>query len=105
MCREIVSTGSLAKIVAEWPVPGFYAVRLVKDGPLLPLRIYIEREFDEAGDQMADDVVKCLVDGREADWRRHWPYCASKPITAQQYERMRKDQHVATPLSQRAPIF
>lgn len=92
-------------IDANYPTPGFYTTTLVRGGPTLPVRIFIVREFDEAGDQMADDVIKCIVDGREADWRKHWPYCAAKPITAEQYARMRKDDEIEKPIATRKPLF
>jgi hypothetical protein len=105
MRKETVTQSAARQISADFPEPGYYAVKLIKDGPLIPLRIWLEREFDEAGDQMADDVIKCLVDGREADWRKFWPYCAKHEISAEQYARMRKDDQIEKPVALRAPLF
>lgn len=52
------------------PVPGFYRVRLRKDAPWSPVKIWTEGETDEAGNLIEDLQYFCEVNGRSVDpWR------------------------------------
>lgn len=79
----------------DQPVPGFYAMSLVRGGPLVPVRIWfglpildgeeLDRsprwccEIDRRTDRAADGVRELL------DFDRAWPWCARKPITEADY--------------------
>jgi hypothetical protein len=86
------------------PRAGFYKRRLVKGGPWVPVHIWIERELDEAGDLMSDEVVKCTVDGRLADVDSTWSYCAGSPITEAEFDYLSGVSSYAKARSPREPL-
>lgn len=73
------------------PKPGFFRRRLVKGGPFVPVRIWLEQPTDaETGELIDDAVLRCIVDGRDADPVDQWSYCCDQPITEQEYDYMWK---------------
>lgn len=83
--------GERPPIKVNEPQPGYYRRRLVKDGPFVPCRIWVEEERDEAGDLIADQKFFCLVNGRAADAFDQWSWLASHPISEADYEFMTED--------------
>lgn len=65
------------------PQCGFYSRRFVKGGPLIPVRIYLEREFGDSGDMCAPEVMRAEVLGSIEDPVKHWLYL--KPISEDDY--------------------
>lgn len=60
------------------PKPGLFRTRTKPRGPWVPVRVWMESaERDEAGEPLADDVMRCEIDGERVDpWqgcRRHEP--------------------------------
>jgi len=76
--------------IANDPPPGHYQIRLVKRGPFVPVRIWIEDgDRDEFGNLESDQIIKAAADGVEVDVWSVWPYCAGETITASEYRFMR----------------
>jgi hypothetical protein len=74
---------------ADTPVAGCYAVRLVKDGPPVALRICYGPPLDPWTGEELDRAPRWLafVNGGEAvDVFRFWPACASKPISRELHD-------------------
>ena len=57
-----------------WPEPGFYRMRLVKDGPWVPARIWIEdgERDPETGELMSDEILRAKTGDQEADIDDIW---------------------------------
>lgn len=63
------------------PECGWFQTRLVRGGPMVPARIWLEQEIDIAtGELISDEVLKCEINGREADPIDGWQRCAANPI-------------------------
>ena len=79
----------------DGPQPGYYETRLVKNGPLVPARVWFNHpEIDEAGDLMDDEGLMMEIDGERVngqhmDQKWHWMYGGK--ITKQEYDFMRAD--------------
>lgn len=65
---------------------GYFTRRMVKGGPLVPVRIWLEQNIDEDGLLRQPEVMKCLVNGKEADADDQWTYVADNPVTPGQYD-------------------
>lgn len=94
-----------------FPEAGYYKRRLVKKGPWVPVRIFIEREIDpETGELASDEVLRIEVDGVvRGDPAHHWTYL--KPISRQEFQALTEEHetndlmkatHAAIDLSQHA---
>ena len=62
-------------MTGDAPRPGYYTTRLVRDGPPVPVRIWL-----------ADGRPRCAVNGKDADVEKIYPFC--KEITKDVYDRM-----------------
>lgn len=67
------------------PHCGFFTRRMVRNGPAVPVAIWIEQEIDEAGELVSDERMVCLVGDREEDPATQWTYCAGNPIPEAEY--------------------
>ncbi len=66
------------------PQAGWYRTRLVKGGPWVGVRIFVEREIcPDTGDLISDEVLVALVDGGRRDPSRLWTYLT--PISREEY--------------------
>jgi len=72
----------------EVPEAGFYRTRLVRGGPYVPARIWVEGTVDHTGHLTGDEVFRCQIDGRDADPFEKWPWLLSEPITQQEFDFM-----------------
>jgi len=76
------------------PQSGFFKCRKFSygkwvKGPYVPARIWWERQTDETGSLVADEICRCEVDGRPTDAWRIWPWLAKKPIPLSEWEWLR----------------
>lgn len=74
--------------ITDQPHPGFYRRKLVKGGPFVPVRVWMEGPRDESGELLDDEVMKCEVDGREVDAADQWLWICSYPIPEREYTYM-----------------
>ena len=73
------------------PKPGFYQRRLVKGGPMVPVRIWLDQAIDdETGELIGDETLRCEVNGRPADPEDVWSYVADSPISEADFDLMRR---------------
>lgn len=75
------------------PMPGYYRTKLVRGGPWVPARIWIEREFGEDGEQVNPDVARCLIGDVEADAVQKWAWLSGHPVTLEDYKKMRAQEN------------
>jgi hypothetical protein len=69
------------------PQCGWYRRRLVKNGPWVPARIYLERDIDpESGELLGPEVMRCEVDGEQRNAEDQWSWLMSQPISEQEYD-------------------
>lgn len=67
------------------PQCGWYRTRLVRGGPWVPARIWIEREIDPySGELLSPEVFRCEIDGQRRDPYRVWTYIT--PIPREEYD-------------------
>lgn len=71
------------------PHAGYYKMRLVKNGPWMPVRIWWHSVVDqETGELTEPERMLCLVGERERDIDRTWLSCCKNPISRPEYEAM-----------------
>lgn len=84
-------------LVGDEPVEGFYATRLVKDGPLVTVKIW----------QVDTEWWHVEIDGKPGtvvDLYRVWPGCAKQPLTVGEYDTMRRRANMATVFAPNHPL-
>ena len=109
--------------ITDTPVPGFYWTRLVRGGPKVPVRIWLDdncRDPDTGEPMDRPPMMRATRGGKEVDLSQVWPYCAKHCINAAEYlfleadakhaQRYRPDEPEARPdepvdLNQIEPIF
>lgn len=80
------------------PQCGYYARRAVKNGPLLPVRVYLDQQIDpDTGELTADETIRAEELGASKDPVRLWTHL--RPISRARYddliEQHRTDQKMA----------
>lgn len=94
------------KSLPVWPpTPGFYQMTLVRNGPLVPVRIWFGAAVIDGEEQDRGDDWHCEING-ETDYiekdkdnpeyrcrlplpiDRVWPFCARRPISEGDYRFM-----------------
>ncbi len=82
----VAAIEGMAPPITSEPQPGFFERRLVKGGPFVGARIWLHQEIcAETGELMADEYLRCEVDGIEMDAEDQWTWLAGKPITEARY--------------------
>ncbi len=61
----------------DTPMPGYYATRLCKGGPLVPAKI-TQDNWD----------LSCTINGRDTDPYEAWPWLAGTPISKEVFIEM-----------------
>jgi hypothetical protein len=87
-----ISARSLADEAAPFvddPQCGWYKRRLVKGGPFVPARIWIERFIDpETGELLSDEEMCCEVNGIAASAEEQWQWLWENPISEAEFRYM-----------------
>jgi len=79
-----------ARLNDDEPRCGFYKRKLVRGGPQVPVRIWLEQPVDpETGELIGDEVMRCEVDGKPANAHDQWTWVAAFPISEDDYSHMR----------------
>ncbi|MBO9430581.1 hypothetical protein [Sulfitobacter sp. R18_1] len=70
------------------PQCGYFKRRMIKGGPWVPVRIFVEREIDPETGELASDEVLCIeVEGiRKDDPADQWTYL--KPISRAEFNHL-----------------
>lgn len=80
--------GIKQEIDGETPSSGWFQRRLVKDGPMVPVRITVIQEIGDDGELLGPLVFEALEDGKPVKARDIWTWVADQPISEQDYEFM-----------------
>jgi hypothetical protein len=83
-------TGKALPLIEGEPQCGFYRRRLVKGGPWVAARIWLEQETDpDTGELLSQEVIRCEVDGQTADPLDQWAWLCANPIPEAEYQHLR----------------
>jgi len=75
--------------ITHEPQCGWFKRKLVKGGPFVPARIWLDQDIDaETGELRADEALQCEVGGRWADAEDQWSYLAGNPISEAEFKFM-----------------
>ena len=91
------------------PQCGWFRRRLIRGGPWVPARIWVEihdQPVDAAGELVADEVLlwRCTVNGVEKEAEDEWPILCGRPITEDEFEFLSGLERYATKHDQREPL-
>lgn len=70
------------------PQCGWYKRRMIKDGPYIAAEIWMDQPVED-GELVGDEVMRCEVDGQEADPVEQWTFLAARPITEKEFRHLR----------------
>lgn len=91
--------------VTDEPQCGFFKRKLVKGGPFVPAKIWLDNiEQDAAGDLIDQPELICEVNGRRGDAFEQWLFLCSNPISQAEFEYMRAQIRWAKEFSPQDPI-
>lgn len=66
---------------------GWFRTRMVRGGPWVPARIWIEREIDmSTGELASDEVYRAILDGEIRDPLAVWQWVNGNPISKEQFD-------------------
>lgn len=85
--REAIVNPNVARHEGD-PHCGYYKRRLIKGGPWVPVRIYIDREIDPVTGELAcDERLRIEVEGLDGgDPIEHWTYLT--PISRDEFDHL-----------------
>lgn len=84
--------GLKPEIHADDVQAGWYTRRMVRGGVRVPVEIKLIQIIDpEIGELLEDERFEATVDGEPANVTNIWTYCASNPISREEFEFMSKD--------------
>lgn len=84
--RAMVFGSEKPPIHLSEPQCGFYAVRAVKGGVLVPAMIWLQQEIDEHGQLADDEVLMCEVNGKLRDPHEVWDRLAAHAVPFAKYQ-------------------
>jgi hypothetical protein len=68
---------------------GWFKVRMVRRGPFVPARIWVEREICPLSGELAcDERFLCEIDGERRDAEREWVWLSKNPISKAEYDEL-----------------
>jgi hypothetical protein len=71
------------------PQMGWFKVRMVRGGPFVPARIWIDREICPlTGELACDERFLCEIDGERRDVQREWVWLSKNPISKAEYDEL-----------------
>lgn len=73
-------------VTDETPRCGWFKRRLVKGGPWVAAKIWMDQPIDpDTGELCGDETLQCEVAGRWADPEDAWTWLCANPITEQEF--------------------
>ena len=68
---------------------GWFKVRMVRGGPFVPARIWIEREICPlTGELACDERILCEINGARRDALREWVWLSKNPISKAAFDEL-----------------
>lgn len=76
----------------DTPQPGYYKRKLVKGGPFVAVKVWMnEPDVDAAGDLMDDEGLMMLIEGERVNPDDNWSWCMGNAIDKAEYDFMCAD--------------
>jgi hypothetical protein len=72
--------------ITATPQAGWFKRRLVKGGPWVAGRLWLDQPVDELGELCGDETLQCEVAGRWADPEDAWTWLCANPISEQEFK-------------------
>lgn len=67
------------------PQPGYYKRRMVRNGPFVPVEIWLEQSIDpETGELTDDERLRAICNGEPRNPTAIWSYC--RAISVEEYD-------------------
>lgn len=88
------------KLNEDDPLCGWFKARLVKKGPFVPARIWLDQPVDEDGQLTGPEELRCEIDGLPKDPLEQWTRLCQYAITESEFvymTRLRAWQRVNEP--------
>lgn len=83
--------GENPPVYEDDPQCGYFAMRMVKGGPFVPVEIKIERDIDTfTGELMDDERIVCTVGDDLRDPSEVWIWASKRPISKAEFNSLRK---------------
>lgn len=74
-------------VTTDEPQAGWFKRRLVKGGPFVPARIWLEQPVDLGSGELIDDErLLCEVNGAMDDAAEQWPWLCGNPISRAEFD-------------------
>ena len=74
-------------VTSDEPQCGYFKRRLVKGGPMVPCRIWLDQPVDlGTGELIDDEQLLCEVNGAWADATEQWSWICGQPITRAEFD-------------------
>lgn len=80
--------GTAPPPINEMPQCGFYQRRLVKGGPFVPAKIWLNQVVNVYGELIEPEELLCAVNGKLCNPVDQWGYLAGNPISLLDYQRL-----------------
>lgn len=71
--------------IPEDPQCGFYRARLVRGGPWVVARIFLQQPMDKRGNLAGDEVLQCEIAGVAYDPVDRWTFLCDRPISEAEF--------------------
>ena len=84
--REAIDDGRKVEAIPDEPQCGFYERRMIRGGPWVPARIFLEQQVDKSGDLVGPEVVKCQIGADYYDPESQWSWLSNRPISQAAYK-------------------
>jgi hypothetical protein len=84
---------------------GWFKTRLVRGGPWVGARIWLERTVDAVtGELLSDEILCCDINGQPCDPEDKWTWLAGHPILESEYDYLQKLGGFAKAYDKREPL-
>lgn len=82
--------GGRPSVIEDFAECGWFKMRIVKDGPWVPVAIIPVQDIDEDGQLTEPEGIRCLQgrSRKQVPQNFVWPTCARHPISREEYQSM-----------------
>ena len=103
--HDATLAGRLMPVYENEPECGWFRMRMVKGGPWVPVRIWLDQNIDpDTGELTDDEIMRCEVGAERRSPAATWTRCAGKPITEDDYYALMGRKDDETMRATHAPI-
>jgi hypothetical protein len=84
----LAALGGRSPQITSEPQCGWFQRKLVREGPWVPVRIFMRQVVDADGELIEPEELLCEVDGQLRDAVDQWTYVCDQPISRERYRFM-----------------